>query len=603
MRLRKPLAVIAAGALAASLAACGGGGKDDNGKDDASFQAGGDAGSAKDPDATGPAQPVDGAAKGGVVTVQIPSPDPGPATLDPTAGWAVTANSILQDLVLRSLTTFRQDRETGQMVLVPDLATDLGRPNQDFTEWTFTLKDGIKYDNGKPVTADDIAWGIKRSFDGNNGTKGAGIAGPGTEYSAAYFLGGDKYNGPYDESTAGKEFEGVAVSGNDITIKMSRPFPDMDYWGSFMAMGPVPVGNVSKPPKYGNQPWATGPYKVESFSSEKQLTLVRNDQWDPATDPARNAYPDRWVFKFDLDPSATDELLISDNAEAQTSLSTSLLAENYAKAKTALGERLVQGSTPCTQFTAPDVDKITDVRIRQAIGYAYPYEDAWSAAGYVVGVTRVPGNAMLPPGMVGRKEFGPVNGEQVVHDTEKAKKLLEEAGVEPNSYKLTWVYKAGDAQAKAAADQLAKAYKDAGFVPNPLSYDGSLYDVWTAAPDDDTAAGRLGRETNIDGVAWCADWPSGLTFLPPLLRTDATYNTSHFTDKEADARMDEIPSLPLDEQPGAWADLDKEITTKHYPMVNVGYINQLSAYGSRIGGYTHDTQIGAPNYRDIFVKQ
>src|SRR5690606_33622811 len=109
-------------------------------------------------------------------------------------------------------TTFRQDRETGQMVLVPDLATDLGTPNDDYTEWKFTIKDGIKYDNGKPVTAEDIAFGIARSFDGNNGTEGAGIAGAGTEYSAQYFLNGDKYNGPYDESTKGQEYDGVEVN-------------------------------------------------------------------------------------------------------------------------------------------------------------------------------------------------------------------------------------------------------------------------------------------------------------------------------------------------------------------------------------------------------
>ena len=51
------------------------------------------------------------------------------------------------------------------MVLIPDLATDLGRPNDDFTEWTFTIREGVKYENGEEVTPEDIAYGIKRSFD------------------------------------------------------------------------------------------------------------------------------------------------------------------------------------------------------------------------------------------------------------------------------------------------------------------------------------------------------------------------------------------------------------------------------------------------------
>ncbi|HET9499539.1 MAG TPA: ABC transporter substrate-binding protein [Marmoricola sp.] len=602
MRLRKPLAVAAAGALALSLAACGSGSGDggDNGGDGAKYQQG-ISGADKDATAKGPAQPIPNAVKGGTVTVLLPSPDTGPATLDPTAGWSVTGNSIQQDLVNRSLTTFKQDPETGNMILVPDLATDLGTPNKDFTEWKFTLKDGIKYDNGKPVTAEDIKFGIMRSFDGNNGTAGGGVAGAGTEYSAKYFLGGDKYNGPYDKTTKGQEYEGVTVDGNTITIKMSSPFPDMDYWGSFMAMGPIPQGKVSDPPGYGNKPWATGPYKVESFQPEKELVLVRNDQWDPATDPARHAYPDKWVFKFDQDAQTTDALMLSNNEASKTTLTTSMLAENYSDAKQKLGDRLVQGSTMCTAFTTFDMDKITDLKVRQAIAYAYPYEDAWAAAGEVVGVTRTMGDAILPPGTSGRESYGPINGEKVSHDPEKAKALLKEAGIEPGTYKLTWVYKANDPQAAAGKNQIARAYKEAGFVPNPLPYDGSLYDVWTAPKDGKDTAARLNRATNLDGVAWCSDWPSALTFIPALLRSGATYNTSGYDNKEADARMDEIVTLPLDEQPKAWADLDKKITTEDFPMMNTGYINNLMLVGEKIGGFMNDPAMGAPNYRDIYV--
>ena len=46
------------------------------------------------------------------------------------------------------------------MQLVPDMATDLGRPNEDNTEWTFTLKDGIKYEDGTDVKAEDVAYAI-----------------------------------------------------------------------------------------------------------------------------------------------------------------------------------------------------------------------------------------------------------------------------------------------------------------------------------------------------------------------------------------------------------------------------------------------------------
>ena len=76
------------------------------------------------------------------------------------------------------------------MILVPDLATDLGTPNDDYTEWTFTIRDGVKYENGQEVTPEDIAFGIKRSFDRTTFPEGAA-------YSNDYFLNGDTYKGPY----------------------------------------------------------------------------------------------------------------------------------------------------------------------------------------------------------------------------------------------------------------------------------------------------------------------------------------------------------------------------------------------------------------------
>ena len=147
MRRSKPLAALAGVALL-SLAACGGG-SSSNGSGNKSDQTFEDAGSgfAKNPDAAAPAPEIPGATMGGTLTVYVPG-DPGPTTLDPTEGWSVLGNSLQQAWTNRSLTQYLMDPETGEMSLVPDLATDLGRPNEDFTEWTFTLRDGVKWENG-----------------------------------------------------------------------------------------------------------------------------------------------------------------------------------------------------------------------------------------------------------------------------------------------------------------------------------------------------------------------------------------------------------------------------------------------------------------------
>ena len=229
----------------------------------------------KDPEAQGPAPEVEGAVEGGTITVFLP-PDPGPTRLDPTGGWSVTGNSIQQALINRSLTQYRID-DDGEIVLVPDLATDLGTPNEDYTEWTFTIRDDATWETGDPVTAEEVAFGITRSLDAETFPSG-----PGTEYSKTYFAGADKYKGPYTDK--GKPYDGVTfdADANTVTIKMSTPFPDMDYWGAFMAMGPAPLGDASNPPDYGKDPLATGPYKVESASAP-----ARSSSWSRTTSGTR----------------------------------------------------------------------------------------------------------------------------------------------------------------------------------------------------------------------------------------------------------------------------------------------------------------------------
>ena len=72
---------------------------------------------------------------------------------------------------------------------------------------------------------------------------------------------------------------------------------------------PVPKDADTKQ-AYGNRPVASGPYKIENYELGTALSLVRNGNWDPATDPNRPAYPDRFQFELNADRAAASERLI-----------------------------------------------------------------------------------------------------------------------------------------------------------------------------------------------------------------------------------------------------------------------------------------------------
>lgn len=590
MRRSKPLAIIASAALL-TLAACGGDSNDKTSPgSDKSFTAQGAI--AKDPNRAAPAAEIDGATEGGTITVFLPG-DPGPNSLDPTEGWSVTGNSIQQALTSRALTQYARDPKTGEMVLVPDLAVDLGTPNDDFTEWTFTIRDDAKWEDGSVITPEEVAWGITRSMDSTTFP-----GGPGTEYSQTYFQGAGEYQGPYTDK--GKKWDGISFDNEagTVTIKMAKPFPDMDYWGAFMAMGPAPLGDASQPPDYGQHIMATGPYKVESFRPNEELVLVKNDQWDPNTDPARHQYADKWIFKFNQDQDKVDQIMLSDNTESQTSLSTAVGSNNYERANSELGDRLVQQSAQCTSFLSPDYTKITDINVRKAIAYAYPYEAVWLASGEVPGVTRVPANSIMPPGMAGKHEYF-ADGEQFTFNPDKSKELLKEAGYEPGEFELSMVYYEADPLAVAAQKQLVQGFEEGGFtvVNGGYPVQVSPYDIWLN-PDD-----KLNKKLNLRGVNWCSDWPSALTMLPPLIKTGATYNTEQFSEASVDATIADIPNMPLEDQADAWGALDEKVGTEFFPIIPTAFRNDLYAFGSKIGNGVGDGSIGAPDYKDIFVAQ
>ena len=541
----------------------------------------------KDPGRTGPAPAVPGASEGGTLTVYLPG-TPGPDTLDPSGGWSAPANAIQQGLVSRSLTQYARGAD-GEPVLVPDLATDLGRHNDDFTEWTFTIRDDATWEDGSQVSAEEVAFGICRSLDTEQFPSG-----PGTEYSTQFFA-DDGYAGPYTEDDPGcDDWDGVTVDGQDVTIEMAVPFPDMDYYGAVMAMGPAPLGAASEPTGYAQRPKATGPYRVQSWTPGEELVLVRNDAWRAASDPARHQYADEFVFRFGQDQDRVDEIMLSGTSASETSLSTSLGAGRYLDASARLGDRLVQQPTQCVETVTPDYRSITDIRVRQALAYAYPAEDAWIAAGDLPGVTRVRASSLMPPGMAGRVDVN-VDGSPITYDPQRARDLLAEAGYGDRPYPITFAYTETDAGVRAMQAQVVKGLEAGGFSVRSIPVQQPVYSIWL---DPDNA---VDQRLNLRGVGWCPPWPTGSALLPALLASHAPFNTAHFDEPSVDAAMGEIARLPVAEQADAWGALDERILEDYFPIIPVGYVNQLFVFGDRVGNPTGDGAAGAPNYKDLFV--
>jgi len=582
MRLKKSAVAVMATASLLALAACGGGSDSDSPETVVpSAEAGGGAGAGKDATLEGPKAVPDDAAQGGKVTVLTAGV---PFTFDPTRAYYTDSTAIMS-LVTRALTQYVYDAESNQMILAPDMATDLGTPNEDNTEWTFTLKDGLKYEDGTDVKAEDVAYAISRSFAIEELPDGP-------TYQLTFFQDGDTYKGPYKDKSP---YKGVVVDGNDITIKMSRPFPEMDYYASFPVFTGIPQAKDTKE-EYGNHPLATGPYMFSDYKPGSSLTLVKNPNWDPATDPGRIQAVDEWDFKFGEDTAKIENTILSDTGEGQTTITyDNVTPPTYKKVTTDSPDRLVVGTSPCTFMWYMDMTKITDINVRKAVGYAYPYVDVWKAAGEIVGLTRVPSTSILPPGTAGRVDYDVLGIKGQNTDPAKSQELLKEANAE--GYELKFLYATDDPLSVAAKDQLVKGLEAGGFTATPIA---------STAEKIREERSNYDSPINIRSSGWCSDWPSGGSWFPAqwdgaLVGLEGMPNPANFKEADADAKQKEILDGSAEDAAASWGEFDKFIEETYYPAVTTGYSGTAIIRGSKIGGMYNDSVRGMPTLSIMYT--
>lgn len=299
----------------------------------------------------------------------------------------------------RSLVTFKPAAGKEGLTVVPDLATSLGKGSADAKTWTYTLRKGVKFEDGTEVTSKDVKYAIERS----NFAPEALSNGP--TYFKAYLDGGDKYKGPYkDKSKDGlKSIE--TPDDYTITFKLNKPFADMDYLAAFSQTAPVPQ-KADKGAEYVQKIVSSGPYKFSSYSESRGATLVRNPEWDAASDPIRKALPDKIDLKFNVNASTIDEHLLNDTITAdiggtglQSKTQPKVLVKPAEKAKT---DNPYAGAT---QYLAINVNvkPFDNVECRKAVQYAVNKAGMVDSIGG--SVKGEPATTLIPPSVAGYKKF------------------------------------------------------------------------------------------------------------------------------------------------------------------------------------------------------
>ncbi|HEU5037769.1 MAG TPA: ABC transporter substrate-binding protein [Nocardioides sp.] len=565
---RRVVAAGAATALAAGLAACGGGSSDNNN------------GGSPQSDKTG-----------GDLLYYIYTPI---EHLDPQRVYVGRDISNLSRTVYRTLVSFpiSEDPDVANTP-VPDLATDTGTSTEGGKTWSFTVKDGVTWQDGKPITCEDFKYGASRVF-------ATDVITGGPNYLLSYLdiptdpkTGLPAYDGPYKGDGQQYFDKAITCDGNTITYHFNKPWPDFPLAIAGLHMMDPYRQDKDQGDKSNYEIFSNGPYQLQGTWNKNQGgTLVRNPNYDASTDSPdlRKALPNTIEFQIGLTPENQYDRLIADT-DPNAITGTSVPPAYYSQIEGAVADRSVLVDSPYVYYLVPNFRSpvMKNPQVRQALALA-TNSDAYNVA---LGGDKAgkPAESVVNPSVVGYQANPAFDGSNS-GDPAAAKKLLESAGVSlPVPVKFTY-------PSSETADKWAAALKDtwdkAGFSTTLDGLGDTYYDV-IQKPD---------KDSDVMWGGWGADWPSAITVTPPLF--DSRPNLTAASDGQDYGAYDSAAFNKLVDQAQHASDLDAQTAALQKADIQLGkdvaYIplsitKFYMLYGSQITNYT--TTPSSNGYPDL----
>jgi peptide/nickel transport system substrate-binding protein len=479
---RRAVGLAALGAVAAlTAAACGG--------------SGGTSGSSGTFNSAASSVVNPSSAKGGTITFANSS---APDSTD--AGNTYYAfNLDFTRLYATPLTTYKSCAGSCGQQVVPALATALGTASDGNKTWTYTLKSGVKYEDGTPVTSADVKYAVERTFDRT-------VLPNGPSYFASLLAGNAaSYPGPFKNRS--KNLMGLTAidtpNPTTIVFHLNQPFADFNYVVAFPQTAPVPPAKDTGT-NYQLHPMSTGPYKFQSYALNKQYVLVRNPQWNPSWDPQVKQLANKFVVNLNVNATDIDNRLLAGDVQVDQAGSG---VQAAARAKILSSPSLKASSDdPVNGFMwfyylNTKVKPLDNLHCRMAVEYAVNKTNMQTAYGGPYGGDIA--STAMPPTVIGYSKFDLYNAlSKPGGDVAAAKQQLQQCG-QPNGFTTNIAYRSDRPREVASSQALQAALATVGIKATLKGYTAANYYGNFAGVPNYVHSHDLG----ILAGGWGADWP------------------------------------------------------------------------------------------------
>jgi oligopeptide transport system substrate-binding protein len=409
---------------------------------------------------------------------------------------ASTTDAVSTEILLNVMSgLYRLDSNTKP---VPDMAEGVDI-SEDGLDYTFTLRDGIKWSNGDPVTSEDFKYAWLRALDPKTAALYAYII-------STFVKGADEYN-----TGKGSAADVAIETPDDKTLKVTLLSP-APYWlglTSFFTYLPQNQKFLEQQgDKYGSSADAllyNGPYKMTQFNPTSGMTVVKNENyWN-----ADNVDISKLEAKIVKQTETAVNLFESGQLD-ETVIDSEYVTEYKGKPELVT---ITQFATGWLSFNF-DLPILKNENVRRAIQMGF---DRAAMNNKILNNGSTPATGLVPDGIAGpgdqtfREAEGPTMPE---YDAQKAKELFqkgtEEVGENPEIEMLTY------------DDSVSRDL--ATFLQSELEKMGAKITV-KLQPFAQKLKLEEDGKFQISNQAWIADYDDPMTFLD-LFESSSSYNTS-----------------------------------------------------------------------------
>ncbi|WP_162653389.1 ABC transporter substrate-binding protein [Lentilitoribacter sp. Alg239-R112] len=497
------------------------------------------------------------------------------ATLDPAIGYDWQNWSMI-----KSIFDGLMDYDPG----TTDLRTGLAESytvSDDGMVFTFKLRSGVKFHNGRVMNAQDVKYSLDRVTNPTTQSPGAGFFGSIAGYDAM-------------SSGDATELEGVKVI-DDSTVEITLSRPDATFlhvmalnFASVVAKEAVEAAGDD----FGKQPVGTGAFKLGEWTLGQRLVFEKNaDYW-------RDGIPYLDTVTFEVGQEPVVALLRLQNGEVDVPGDGIPPAKfREVMSDPAQAERVIEGGQLHTGYITLNVNTppMDDVRVRKAINMAINK----ARVVQIINGRAVPATQPLPPSMPGYTD----GYAGYAFDVDGAKALLAEAGL-PDGFSTELYVMNTDPNPR-----IAQA------IQNDLAAIGVTVAIKSLAQANVIEAGGNGSAPMIwsGGMAWIADFPDASNFYGPILgcsgAVEGGWNWSWYCNKELDAMATKADSITdpgmADERLKMWSDVYMGVM-EDAPWVPVFNEQRYTMKSPRMGGadalYVDPVSIPV-NYDYVYVTE